>query len=151
MRDDEQPDGDRHSAIDSSGLNTADTAPDADQDDPASSDESITDELAALLDDGRTYAEAEIAFQKTRAKLAGVSVGKAIAFALIALITLHISVLALAVGMVIALEPIVTIWGAIAIVVGVLVALTLWLALMAKRQGSKLSVLFGSSEGGSGR
>lgn len=111
-------------------------------------DESLTDELAALIDDGRTYAEAEIAFQKTRAKLAGRSVGKAIGFAAVALITLHIAVLALAVGMVIALEPLVTIWGAIAIVVGVLLAVTVWLVLKARNNGSRAGELFSSGSEG---
>lgn len=108
-------------------------------------DESLTEEIAALIDDGRTYAEAELAFQKTRAVIAGKSIGFALAFAVVALITLHIAVLALAVGMVIALEPLVTIWGAIAIVVGVLLLTTALLLLLAKKNADRLGLLFGSS------
>lgn len=153
MRDDERPADDERNALDPVGPYDAETAPPADaaaDEDAAEYEESLTDELAALIDDGRTYAEAEIAFQKTRAKIAGTSVGKAIAFLVVAAITLHIAVLALAVGLVIALEPLVTIWGAIAIVVGVLLILTVWLGLKAKRNTDRLGLMFGSSDKESG-
>ncbi|GMN01550.1 phage holin family protein [Erythrobacter sp. MTPC3] len=153
MRDEESPVGEERGAFTPAGTDDADALPSGDAagsdvaEDDADYDESLTEELAALIDDGRTYAEAEVAFQKTRAKLAGVSIGKAAALLVVAAITLHIAVLALAVGLVIALEPLVTIWGAIAIVVGVLLLITGWLALKAKRNGDKLGVLFGSANG----
>ena len=109
-------------------------------------DESIVDELAALIDDGRTYAEAELAFQKTRAGLAGKSVGLAAGFAVLAIILLHIAFLALAVGLVMALEPLVTIWGAIGIVVGVLLLATGALLYGAAKQGKLLGALFANEK-----
>lgn len=109
-------------------------------------DESIVEELSALIDDGRTYAQAEIAFQKTRAKIAGRSIGIAAASLIVAIILLHIAFLALAVGLVIALEPLVTIWGAIAIVFGGLILLVAGLVLIAVRNGKLLSALFSSSD-----
>lgn len=139
MRDDETAAVDGHDALDPSGPDSADATP------GDSFDESITDEIAALIDDGRTYAEAEIAFQKTRASIAGKSVGFAAGYVAVALIVLHVAVLALAVGMVMALAPLVTIWGAIAIVVGVLLALTAWFLLKAKHHASRLGLMFGSS------
>ncbi|MBD2841912.1 phage holin family protein [Erythrobacter rubeus] len=148
MRDDERPSDEEHGALDPVDSETAEADPSSDED--AEYEESLTDELSALIDDGRTYAEAEIGFQKTRAKLAGASVGKAVALLVVAAITLHIAVLALAVGLVIALEPLVTIWGAIAIVVGVLLLVTGWLALKAKRNADRLGLMFGSSQKGDG-
>lgn len=113
-------------------------------------DESLVDEVATLFDDGRTYAEAEIAFQKTRAKLAGRSAGAALAYIALGLILLNIALMALAVGLVIALEPYVTIWGAIGIVVGALILLVGWLLYLALGRAKLLSSLFSSSDEGSG-
>lgn len=109
-------------------------------------EETLFEEAAALIDDGRNYAQAEIAFQKTRAKLAGRSVGIALLCVILALILLNIAFLALAVGLVIALEPLVTIWGAIAIVVGVLLLCVGILGFIALRNGQKLGTLFGEAD-----
>lgn len=146
MRDDDGRTGTEHDAPDPSDASPQTTASDEAVDAEPDFDESLTDEIAALIDDGRTYAQAEIAFQKTRAKIAGKSIGLAIALIVVAVITLHIAVLALAVGMVIALQPLVTIWGAIAIVVGVLLLVTVLLALKAKGHASRLGSLFQSTD-----
>jgi hypothetical protein len=108
-------------------------------------DDSLMGEIGALIDDGRTYAEAEIAFQKTRAKLAGRTIGVAAGSLVLAIILLHIALLALAVGLVIALAPLVTIWGAIAIVVGGLLAGMAFFVWVAAKSGSKVSGLFAAS------
>ncbi|TRD09915.1 phage holin family protein [Erythrobacter insulae] len=142
MRDNEMSAGKEHDALDPSGSHGADTAPT--DSDPAF-DESLTDEIAALINDGRTYAEAELVFQKTRAVIAGKSIGFAIGYVLVALVTLHIAVLALAVGLVIALEPLATIWGAIAIVVGALIVLTAFLVFAAKKHADRIGLMFGSA------
>jgi uncharacterized membrane protein YqjE len=107
---------------------------------------SLRDDITALVDDARTYAEAEIAFQKTRARLAGKKAGRALVLLVLALVLLHIALIALAVGAVIALAPLVTIWGAIAIVVGVLligVALLVW---SASGDGKALLAMFDAGE-----
>jgi len=109
-------------------------------------DESIVQELSTLFGDGKTYVEAEVAFQKTRAKLASRSVGIALLYSAVGLILLHIAFLALAVGLVIALAPLVTIWGAIAIVVGGLLIVVALLGRMAVKRAQTLSALF--SDGG---
>lgn len=123
-----------------------DQAAEPGQKDDASFDESLTDELAALIDDGRTYAKAELAFQKARARLAGRSVGMALALAIVAIILLHIAFLALAVGMVMALAPLVTIWGAIAVVVGGLLLGVGLLVYGAIGHGKLLAELFSDSD-----
>ena len=85
--------------------------PDAAQDDTlpdeALSDEetSLSADIAALIDSGRTYAEAELAFQKTRAALAGDNAAKAIGALVLALVLLNIALTALAIGAVLALQP----------------------------------------------
>ncbi len=116
---------------------------------PAAADTSFSalrDDVAALVEDARTYAEAEIAFQKTRAGLAGRHGARALVLLVLALVLLHIALIALAVGAVIALAPLVTIWGAIAIVVGVLLLGVVLLVASARKDGRLLGAMFGSGE-----
>lgn len=112
-------------------------------------DESIVEELGAVIDDAKLYATAELAFQKTRAKLLGKNIGVAAGAIVVALILLHIAIIALAVGLVIALEPLVTIWGAIAIVVGVMLLGVAALGYLALARGRVIGEMFAS--GGNGR
>lgn len=112
---------------------------------PPGYDESIVEEIGALIEDAGLYATAEIAFQKTRAKIAGRNIGAALAFVVLAIILLHIALIAMAVGFVIALAPLVTIWGAIAIVVGVMLLSVVLLAYAAARRGQLLAQLFAAS------
>lgn len=144
MRIEEGPADREPEALDPAGLQDTDADPSLSPGEDKYLDESLTAELAAIIDDARNYAEAEVAFQKTRARFAGKNVGTAAILLIVAVITLHIAVLALAVGMVIALQPLVTIWGAIAIVVGVLLLATVLLALGAKRRADRLTIMFGS-------
>ncbi len=108
-------------------------------------DESLFEEAAALIDGGRNYAQAELAFQKNRAALVGKSVGIAVACVILGLILLNIAFLALAVGLVIALAPLVTIWGAIAIVVSVLLLIVGFLIFIAIQRGKMISAMFAPS------
>jgi fatty acid desaturase len=120
--------------------------PDSTQDE-TNSFAGLRDDVTALIDDARTYAEAELAFQKIRAGLAGKRGGRALVLLVLALVLLNLALIALAVGAVIALAPLVTIWGAIAIVVGVLligVALLVW---GAANDGKAISAMFGSGDG----
>ena len=110
-------------------------------------DETMIDEVSALIDDGRTYAEAEIAYQKSRAKLAGRSIAVATGALVLGVVLLHIAFLALAVGLVIALTPLVTVWGAIAIVVGGLLVMVAVLFNMAMKRARKVNTLFSSNKG----
>lgn len=102
----------------------------------------LRDEVTALVDDARNYAEAELAFQKTRAGLAAKGTARAVVFLVLALVLLNLALIALAVGAVIALAPLVTIWGAIAIVVGVLLLGTALLVAGAVDQGKMIGALF---------
>lgn len=107
----------------------------------------LRDDLSALVDDARTYAETEIIFQKTRAGLAGKAAARALLLLVLAGVLLHIALIALAVGAVIALAPLVTIWGAIAIVVGMLLIGVAALLVGALGDGKAILAMFGADEG----
>lgn len=109
-------------------------------------DPSLMDEAAALIDNARTYAEAELGFQKTRAAFAGRLIGVSLGLVVVALILLHIAFLALAVGLVLAFEPLVGIWGAIGIVFGGLLLVVALLGWGAFTRAQKLASLFSSPD-----
>ncbi len=115
-----------------------------DLDDATDYNESIFEELSSLIDDAGLYASAEIAFQKTRAKLGGRLFGAAVGYVSVALVLLHIALIAMAVGLVIALAPLVTIWGAIAIVVGLMLLGVAILLNLALKRGRILRTMFSS-------
>ena len=82
---------------------------------------SLADDLVAFFEDGKTYAEAEIAFQKSRAAFTANRLKGAVAFALGAFGVFHLALIAFTVGAVIALMPLLGPWGATALVTAVLV------------------------------
>jgi hypothetical protein len=77
---------------------------------------SLLDSLVALLEDGKTYAEAEMRFQKSRAGFIGNRLKGAIAFGLGAFGVLHLALIAATVGLVIALVPLIGPWAATGLV-----------------------------------
>ena len=133
-------------ALDGGAVDPGALAPDPAQatDAPENGFTALRDDITALVDDARTYAEAEIAFQKTRAGLAGKAGARALVLLVLALALLHLALIALAVGAVIALAPYVTIWGAIAIVVGVMLGGVAGLVYAALGDGKRLAAMFGS-------
>ena len=90
--------------------------------DPSPAEPSLIDDAMALFDDGKTYAEAELAFQKSRAGFAANRAKGAIAFGLAAFGVLHLALIAGVVGLVIALAPLIGPWGATALVTIALIA-----------------------------
>lgn len=93
---------------------------------------SLTDDIFALIEDGKTYAEAEVAFQKSRAGYAANRAAGAIAFGLGAFGVFHLALIAATVGIVIALVPLVGPWIATAIVTLALVGAGLLLLRLLK-------------------
>ena len=77
---------------------------------------SLTDDVMALLEDGKTYAEAELQFQKSRASYIANRTKGAVGFGLAAFGMFHLALIAATVGVVFALIPLVGAWGATAIV-----------------------------------
>lgn len=89
---------------------------------------SLTDDLVALIDDGKTYIEAETAFQKSRAIFVAHKSKWGVIHGLIAFAMIHTALIGLVVGAVIALAPVLTIWGAMALVSGILIVVGVILA-----------------------
>jgi hypothetical protein len=95
-------------------------------------DESVKEVLARLYADGRDYAAAEAEKQKLRAGIIGAGVRNAAIFAVVALMLAFASIIALLVGLVIALSQLMApIWATL-IVVGGGLLVTLLLLLAAK-------------------
>lgn len=95
------------------------------------SDESIGGAIKALIEDGQTLVEAEIAYRKAQAAY-GLGEAKAIAILLVLGLAFgFFTLLAIVVGLLLALARYVGVWGALGIVGGALALLTalcLWKA-----------------------
>lgn len=94
---------------------------------------SLVEDVKSLVEDGRTLLEAELAFQKSRAAIAGESAKGIAGWAVLALALLFLTLLALVVGLLLALSfasPLGP-WGALGVVTcGLLLsgALSGWVA-----------------------
>lgn len=110
--------------------------------DEAPADEGIGGAVKALIEDGQTLLEAEIAYRKAQASY-GLGEAKVIGLLLVLGLTFgFFMLLALVVGLLLAVATVAGVWGALAIVGGVLAVLAilcLWLA--ARRIGRAKSVL----------
>lgn len=108
---------------------------------------SLQDDVEALIDDGKTYFQAELAFQKSRALFvaeeAKIALVLGIAGALLALLTL----IGLTVGLIIALAQHIGPWWAAAIVVSLLALGTFLLLRAAQRRWIRLISAFQDSGG----
>lgn len=112
------------------------------------SERSLIEDVEALIDDGKTYLEAEIAYQKTRAAYVTDKARSALIFGAVAAVLGCLALMGLTVGLIIALTPILTAWGASALVVGLLLAG----AVIASRAASeRWKGLMSAIEGTSGR
>lgn len=81
---------------------------------------SLIEDVEALIEDGRTYLEAEIAYQKTRAAFVADRAKAALIFGAVAVLLGFLALIGLTVGLIIALIPVLTAWGASALVVALL-------------------------------
>ena len=107
---------------------------------------SLFDDAYALYEDGRTYVEAELAFQKSRATYAAHESKSGIVFAMGALAFLHLALLGLVVGMIIALEPYLGAFGAMGATVGVLILCGVLFALLARGRFKRITRAFESEK-----
>ncbi|WP_120078511.1 hypothetical protein [Aurantiacibacter odishensis] len=106
-------------------LHASETTPGAPypQDDPALAEDnaagtrSLADDLEALVEDARIYLDAELSYQKTRAGFVADRLKKTIAFGAVAAFLAVLALIGLTVGLIIALTPLITAWGATAVVV----------------------------------
>jgi hypothetical protein len=125
---------------------TADEAAEERASDEADARRSLVEDFEALFDDGKTYAEAEIAYQKTRARLAGSYAKSGLIYGLLALFLTHMVLIGLTVGAILVLAPLTGPLIATAIVAGVLLAGVAALALMAKARFGNVGAVFGGRE-----
>lgn len=102
---------------------------------------SLVDDVRQLVEDARTLAEAELAYQKARAKIAGSSAGGIAGMGVLALTLVYFALMALVFGLVLALAPVLSAWGATAaVVLGLLLCAGL-AAAVARRRWKRLKAL----------
>ena len=86
------------------------------------SQRSLIDDLRQLAEDAKTLAHAEVAYQKSRAAFVGQEVKGIAILGVLAAVFVFFALMALTVGLLVALVPILTAWGATGTVFGVLLA-----------------------------
>lgn len=106
---------------------------------------SVAEDFEALFEDGKTYAEAELAFQRTRARLAASHVKSGLVYGIFALFLLHMVLIGLTVGAILILAPRVGPLLATAIVAGVLLAGVIAFGLAARSRFGRIGALFSRS------
>lgn len=84
---------------------------------------SLIAEIRALAQDARTLAEAELAYQTSRAKVGAMGVAMTLAFAAGALVLAVFACFALVIGLLLGLASLIGPWGATAVVVAALLTL----------------------------
>jgi len=126
--------------------NELDAAVRGDDEQEDAQDVSLTAEIAALVEDGKNYAEAELAFQKTRVGFVANRGKLAALYGLFALGFIHLALIALVVGVLIALTPVLGPWGAIAVVVSALLLVAVILLLLVRANGIEIAESFKSDK-----
>ena len=113
---------------------------------PNAAERSLVDDVRQLIDDGRTLVEAELAYQKSRVAVAGDGVKGAALYGGLAIALVLFALVALTVGLVIALTPWLTAPGATAVVTLGLLLAALFAALIAKRRWQAMTGAISGSE-----
>ncbi len=112
----------------------------------AAAERSLVDDVRQLVDDGRTLLEAELAYQKSRAAVAGAGARGIAGWGALALGLVFFALMALVMGLLLALTPLLGGWGAMLLVVlGLLVAAGLsgWAA---TRRWKRMTALLAEQE-----
>jgi hypothetical protein len=89
-------------------------------DEEAEDTRSLLADVEALIDDGKTYLQSELTFQKTRAAFVADRAKGAVVLGAAAALLAFLALIGLTVGLIIALTPWLTAWGASALVVALL-------------------------------
>lgn len=93
------------------------SAVDPDFDSGVMEERSLYDDVEALFTDARTYFDAELTYQKSRAGFVANRLKTVVACAAVAAFLAVLALIGLTVGLIIALAPLITAWGATAVVV----------------------------------
>lgn len=107
---------------------------------------SLVDDMRQLADDGRTLIEAEVAYQKSRAVVAGAGLKSAALFGGLALVLLFFVLMALVIGLLLALTPLIGAWGALGAVVGGLLISAVIAAMIAKSRWTRTATLIAEAK-----
>ena len=113
-------------------------------------DRSLVEDLEALYHDGRTYAAAEMAFQKTRASYAADRMKQTVMFGAVAAVAALLAAIGLTVGLILCLIPLIGPWLATALVVAALLLVAYLCVSKAAAQWSKMMSAFSSDGTGAG-
>jgi len=87
--------------------------------DEAAEHRSLIDDVEVLIEDGKTYLEAELNFQKTRAQFVGDRAKGVALYGLLGLMFGWMALIGLTIGLIFALTPSLGGWGATGVVVAV--------------------------------
>lgn len=115
----------------------------------ADAERSLVDDVKQLASDGRTLLEAEFAYQKSRAAVAGAGIKGITGWAALALALVFFALMALVMGLVLGLTELIGAWAATAVAVLVLLAAAGLSALAASRRWKRMSALL-SDDGDTG-
>ncbi len=107
---------------------------------------SLVDDIRQLAEDGRTLIEAEVAYQKSRAVVAGAGLKSAALFGGLTLVLLFFVLMALVMGLLLALTPLIGAWGALGAVVGGLLIGAVIAALIAKSRWTRTAALIAETK-----
>jgi uncharacterized membrane protein YjgN (DUF898 family) len=94
-------------------IASADTATEVE----SAEDRSLIDDAEVLIEDGKTYLEAELNYQKTRALYAGDRLKGLALYGLVGFVFLWMALIGLTIGLIFALTPTLGGWGATGVVV----------------------------------
>jgi len=114
----------------------------------AAEERSLIDDVEVLIEDGKTYLEAELNFQKTRAAFVGDRARQVALFGVVGFVFAWMALIALTVGLVIALTPPLSAWGATAVVVIVWLLIAVIALSVAGAKWRQLSQSLGAGEEG---
>ncbi|MFC0203375.1 phage holin family protein [Novosphingobium soli] len=106
-------------------------------------DLSLAGDLRQLADEAKAVAHAELTFQKSRAAYVSTASRGIALLLVVALVLLFFALVAAVVGTVIALGPVLGLWGAMALVTVVLLGGAVALALVARSRLSRMMKIVG--------
>lgn len=111
-------------------------------DDAAPPRASLTEDILSLVEDGKTYAEAELNFQKSRIFFVANRSKSAALYVAFALGFVHLALVALVLGGLLALTPVIGAFGATVLVVGILLGAATILVLLARTNARDVADAF---------
>jgi hypothetical protein len=106
-------------------------------------DASLAQDLRLLAGEAKALAQAEFAFQKSRAAYVGAETRTIALLLVVAAVVVFFAVMALVVGTVIALGPLLGAWGAMAVVTLALIVVAALCALNAKSRIKRMMTIAG--------